>query len=65
MPIYMPEYVPNKMPEDVSDRMPDDLPVRKYINVMVGITRSKVFFLKYIFWYFIKYFNYYLFGIFF
>jgi hypothetical protein len=30
------------MPEDMSDRMPEDLPVRKCINVMVGITRSKV-----------------------
>jgi hypothetical protein len=26
------------------DRMPEDLPVRKSINVMVGITRIKVFF---------------------
>ena len=26
----------------MSDRMPEDLPVRKCINVMVGITRSKV-----------------------
>ena len=32
------------MSEDMSDRMPEDLPVRKYINVMVGITRSKVIF---------------------
>jgi len=32
------------MPEDMSDRMPEDLPVTKRINVMVGITRSKVFF---------------------
>jgi len=30
------------MPEDMSDRVPEDLPVRKCINVMVGITRSKV-----------------------
>jgi hypothetical protein len=34
------------MPEDMSDRMPEDLPVRKCINVMVGITRSKVLFPK-------------------
>jgi len=27
---------------DMSDRMPEDLPVRKRINVMVGMTRSKV-----------------------
>ena len=30
------------MPEDMSDRMPEDLPVTKCINLMVGITRSKV-----------------------
>jgi hypothetical protein len=30
------------MPEDMSDGMPEDLPVTKCINVMVGITRSKV-----------------------
>jgi hypothetical protein len=28
------------------DRMPEDLPVRKCINVMVGITRSKVIFFR-------------------
>ena len=28
----------------MSDRMPEDLPVTKRIDVMVGITRSKVFF---------------------
>jgi hypothetical protein len=38
----MPEDMPDRMPEDMSDRMPEDLPVRKCINVMVGITRSKV-----------------------
>ena len=38
------------MPEDMSDRMPEDLPVTKRINVMVGITRSKVIhFLKRVF----------------
>jgi len=41
----MPDRMPNRMSEDMSDRMPEDLPVRKCINVMVGITRSKVFFL--------------------
>jgi len=41
----MPEDMPDRMPEDMSDRMPEDLPVRKCINVMVGITRSKVIFL--------------------
>ena len=44
MPEDMPEHMPDRMPEDMSDRMPEDLPVRKCINVMVGITRSKVFF---------------------
>ena len=46
MPEDMPDRMPNRMPEDMSDRMPQDLPVRKCINVMVGITRSKVFFFK-------------------
>ena len=36
----------NRMSEDMSDRMPEDLPVRKCINVMVGITRSKVIFFQ-------------------
>ena len=34
--------MPEDMPEDMSDRMPEDLPVTKRIDVMVGITRSKV-----------------------
>jgi hypothetical protein len=46
MPDRMPEDLPDRMPEDMPDRMPDrmpeDLPVRKCINVMAGITRSKV-----------------------
>jgi len=42
----MPEDMPDKMPEDMSDRMPEDLPVTKRIDVMVGITRSKVFFYR-------------------
>ena len=46
MPEHMPEDMPNRMPEDMSDRMPEDLPVRKCINVVVGITRSKVIFLS-------------------
>ena len=45
MPEDMPDRMSNRMPEDMSDRMPQDLPVRKCINVMVGITRSKVIFL--------------------
>ena len=43
MPDRMPEDMPDKMPEDMSDRMPEDLPVTKRIDVMVGITRSKVY----------------------
>ena len=42
LPGRMPEDMPDKMPEDMSDRMPEDLPVTKRIDVMVGITRSKV-----------------------
>jgi len=42
----MPDRMSNRMSEDMSDRMPEDLPVRKCINVMVGITRSKVIFLS-------------------
>ena len=41
-PDRMPEDLPDRMPEDMPDRMPEDLPVRECINVMVGITRSKV-----------------------
>ena len=42
MPGRMPEDMPDRMPENMPDRMPEDLPVTKCINVMVGITRSKV-----------------------
>jgi hypothetical protein len=42
MPEDMPDRMPDRMPEDMSNRMPEDLPVKKCINVMVGITRSKV-----------------------
>jgi hypothetical protein len=46
MPARMPKDMPDRMPEDVPDKMPEgmpeDLPATKYINVMVGITRSKV-----------------------
>ena len=45
MPGRMPEDMPDRMPEDMSDRMPEDLPLTKRINVMVGITRSKVIWL--------------------
>jgi hypothetical protein len=44
MPDSMPEDMPDKLPEDMSDRMPEDFPVTKRIDVMVGITRSKVIF---------------------
>ena len=44
MPEHMPEDMPDRMPECMPDRMPEDLPVTKCINVMVGITRSKVIF---------------------
>ena len=43
----MPEDMPDRMPEDMPDIMPEDLPATKRINVMVGITRSKVFFLPF------------------
>ena len=42
MPDRMPEDMPDKMPEDMPARTPGDLPVTKRIDVMVGITRSKV-----------------------
>ena len=45
MPEDMPDRMPDRLPENMSDRMPEDLPVTKCINVMVGITRSKVIFL--------------------
>ena len=44
MPEDMPDRMPNRMSENMSNRMPQDVPVRTCINVMVGITRSKVFF---------------------
>ena len=44
MPEDMPDHMPEDMPDRMPDRMPEDLPVRKCINVMVGITRSKVIF---------------------
>ena len=49
MPEDMPDRMPNRMSEDMSDRMPEDLPVRKCINVMVGITRSKVILLLFMY----------------
>jgi hypothetical protein len=52
----MPDRMPNRMSEDMSDRMPEDLPVRKCINVMVGITRSKVIFKP---WYMLYVYSFY------
>ena len=46
MPEHMPEHMPEDMPDRMPDRMPEDLPVRKCINVMVGITRSKVIYIS-------------------
>ena len=42
MPEDMPDRMPDRMPEDMTEDMPEDLPVTKRINVMVGMTRSKV-----------------------
>ena len=47
MPEDMSDRMPNRMSEDMSDRMSEDLSVRKCINVMVGITRSKVIFFRF------------------
>jgi hypothetical protein len=45
IPDRVPEDMPCRMPDKMSDRMPrKDLPVTTCINVMVGVTRSKVFF---------------------
>ena len=45
MPDRMPEGMPDRMPDKMPDRMAEDLPVTKFINVMVGITRSKVIYI--------------------
>jgi len=39
----VPEDMPEHIAEDMPGRMPEDLPVTKRIDVMVGITRSKVY----------------------
>jgi hypothetical protein len=44
MPEYMSDRMPEDLPEDMTDIIPEDLPVTKCINVIVGITRSKVIF---------------------
>ena len=38
----MPDRMPNRISEDISNRMPEDLPIRKCINIMMGITRNKI-----------------------
>ena len=53
MPENMADKMPEGMPENMPDRMPEGMPDRmsdrtKRINVMVGITRSKVIY--FIFW---------------
>jgi hypothetical protein len=45
MPDRMPEDMPDKMPVDMPDKVPEDLPVTKRIDVMLGITRSKVIYI--------------------
>jgi hypothetical protein len=42
LPEHIAEDMPGRMLKDMPDRMPEDLSVTKRINVMVGITRSKV-----------------------
>ena len=44
MPEDLPDRMPDRMSEDMTEDMSEDWPVTKHINVMVGITRSKVFF---------------------
>jgi hypothetical protein len=46
MPVRMAVGMPVRMPDKMADRMPEDLAVTKCINLMGGITRSKVFFWK-------------------
>ena len=55
----MPDRMPDRMPEDMSDRMPEDLPVRKCINVMVGIIRSEVILLLFFVVFIATYYNNY------
>ena len=32
----------NKIPENMSNRIPENLPIRNYIDIMVGIIRNKI-----------------------
>ena len=38
----MPGRMPEDMPHRLAESVPEDMPVTKRIDVMVGITRSKV-----------------------
>ena len=58
IPEDMPDRMPDRISEDMSDRMPEDLPVRKYINAMMGITQNKIISLINIF--IINYFSLYI-----
>jgi hypothetical protein len=51
IPEDIPDRMPDRIPENILDRMPEDLPVRKYINAMVGIIRNKIILLKYFFFF--------------
>ena len=42
--------MPDRMPEDMPDRMPEGMPATKRMDVMVGVTRSKVFFWRRAIW---------------
>jgi hypothetical protein len=44
MPDKMSEDMSDRMPEDMSDKNPEDLSIKKYINIMGGITRNKIIF---------------------
>ena len=46
----MSEDMPDRMSEGILDRIPEDLPISKYINFMVKITRNKII-LNYIIFY--------------
>ena len=42
--------MPDRMPEDMPDRMPEGMPATKRMDVMVGVTRIKVFFWRRAIW---------------
>jgi hypothetical protein len=45
IPEDIPDRMPDRIPEDILDRMPEDLPVRKYINAMMGIIRNEIIYI--------------------